>query len=324
MSTDFRPASFDEYATEPVPQAAAGSAGKNGILEATFAADSTGQTRLVRDYAKVPFHVTGDLSHDQELPELASLFVQSPTGGIAQGDRHSMDIDVGADAKAHVTTQSATQVLGMERNYGRSDVTITVDDGGYLEFLPEPVILFRDSRLLQRVDVELGADATVVFGETVVPGRLARGEAFDYDRYYSRITAWDGRDDADDGRRLFEDVVHLAGKDSVQGPGVFGDYRVLGNLYVVGTGFDEGEAAELSERLHERVTGGEDGDESENGASDETAAALVSASTLPRERGVVVRALGPRTDTVTAALAAAWDETRQARFGVSAPESRKL
>ncbi|SDM96309.1 urease accessory protein [Halogranum gelatinilyticum] len=317
MSTEFRPASFDEYATEAVPQAAAGSAGKNGILEATFAADSTGQTRLVRDYAKVPFHVTGDLSHDQELPELASLFVQSPTGGIAQGDRHSMDVEVGADAKAHVTTQSATQVLGMERNYGRSDVTISVDDGGYVEFLPEPVILFRDSRLLQRVDIELGEDATAVFGETVVPGRLARGEAFDYDRYYSRITAWDGRDDgdsADGGRRLFEDVVHLAGKDAVQGPGVFGDYRVLGNLYVVGTGFDEGEAAELSDRLHERVAG--DGDEETE--------ALASASTLPRERGVVVRALGPRTDTVTTALAAAWDETRQARFGVSAPESRKL
>ncbi|EJN58126.1 urease accessory protein UreD [Halogranum rubrum] len=321
MASEFRPnrpTPFEGYATESVPQAAAGSAGKNGILEATFAADSTGQTRLVRDYAKVPFHVTGDLSHDQELKKLASLFVQSPTGGIAQGDRHRMDIEVKEGAQAHVTTQSATQVLGMERNYGRSDVSLTVDDGGYLEFLPEPVILFPNSRLLQRVQMDLGDDATVVFGETVVPGRLARGEAFEYDRYYSRVVgrersevgeSKESGENEEHGRRLFEDVVHLSGEDDMRRPGLFGENRVLGSLYVVGTGFEDGESAELSDRIHERVAD-----------TDATA----SASTLPREKGVVVRALGSRTDAVTSALFAAWDETRQARFGVSAPEPRKL
>lgn len=310
-SGDSRPTPFDQYASEPVPQAAAGSAGKDGVLEATFAADSGGQTRLVRDYAKVPFHVTGDLNHDEELPKLATLFVQSPTGGIAQGDRHRMQVDVTEGAQAHVTTQSATQVLGMERNYGRSTVSLTVDDCGYLEFLPEPVILFPDSRLLQRVELSLGSDATVVFGETVVPGRLARGEAFEYDRYYSRVTADAVDGDADSGTRgrLFEDVVHLAGDDEVQRPGVFGEHRVLGSLYVVGTGFDGETTETLSDRIHERVA--------ETGAT-------ASASTLPREAGVVVRALGPRTDAVTAALYAAWDETRDELFGVAAPGSRKL
>ncbi len=290
-------AAFEAYQTEPVPQAAAGSTGKEGELSLTFAADSDGRTRLVKDFATVPFHLPGGLTHDEQVPDLATVYVQSPTGGIAQGDRHEIDVTVGTDASAHVTTQSATKVLRMERNCARTDVRLTVEDGGYLEYLPEPTILYPDARYRQETTLTVGADASAVVGEIVVPGRLARGEAFDFERLYSRLTV-----EGPDGVMVQDTTdLHPAARDP-QSAGMMGDHRVLGTLYVIGEGG-------LSDRLHERVA-----------AVDGVRG---GATVLPNEAGVLVRALGALPGTVANALDLAWDGTRRAVLGAGSPPRRK-
>jgi urease accessory protein len=291
------PPAFEAYAEEPVPAAAAGSPGKRGELEAVFALVD-GRTRLVYDRARVPFHLSGGLDHDDCLPDLATVYVQSPTGGIAQGDRHRAEVRVEAGARAHVTTQSATKVLGMERNYGHAETTLEVGPAGYLEYLPEPTILYGDARLYERIEADVAPDATLLLSSVVVPGRLARGEAFDYDRYRGTVTV------RDDGGTVVADTVDLGGETPTDGPGVLGEDAVVGTLYVVAPG----DARDLADRLHARVA---------------DAAGRAGASTLPRERGAVVRALGRRTDAVTGALSAAWEEARQALVGTGVPERRK-
>jgi urease accessory protein len=280
-----------------VPQAAPGSVGKEGELSLSFAADSDGRTRLVKDFATVPFHLPGGLTHDEAVPDLATVYVQSPTGGIAQGDRHEIDVTVGADASAHVTTQSAEKVLRMERNCARTDVQLTVEDGGYLEYLPEPTILYPDARYRQETTLTVAPDATAVVGDIVVPGRLARGEAFDFDRLYSRLTV-----EGTDGL-LVQDTtdLHPAARDPRRA-GVLGDHRVLATLYVIGE-------PELSDRLHERVAAVE--------------GVRGGATVLPNEAGVLVRAMGDLPGTVSNALDAAWDETRRAVLGAGIPHRRK-
>jgi urease accessory protein len=290
-------AAFETYEAEPLPQAGAGSTGKAGELRLRFAADGDGRTRLVTDFATVPFHLPGGLTHDEQLPELATVYVQSPTGGFAQGDRHEIAVTVETDAQAHVTTQSAEKVLRMERNCARADVQLTVEDGGYLEYLPEPTILYPDARYRRETTLTVGEGATALVGDIVVPGRLARGEAFDFERLYTRLTV-----EGPDGL-LAQDTTDLApGARNPQRPGVVGDHRVLGTLYVVG-------APTLSDQLHDRVSAVE--------------GVRGGATTLPNDAGVLVRALGARTDAVAGALDAAWEETRAAELGAGRPARRK-
>lgn len=306
-----RPAAFDAYADEALAAAPAASVGKDGVLDVTIARGADGTSRLVHDYVTVPFHLTGGLTHDEELEDVASLYVQSPTGGIAQGDRHRMDVTVEAGARAHVSTQSATKVLRMERNYGATDVSLRIGDGAYLEYLPDPTILYGDSRYLQELTLDVGEGATALVGEVLVPGRLARGELFEHERYYSRVEGF-----GPDGR-LFEDAVHLRPGEDPGRPGLFGDDRVLGTLYVV-TADAEPEA--LADRIHGRFDAGDDdGEGTDDGGPD----ARAGVTTLPADAGVVVRALGRRAGDVTALLHAAWDETREAVLGVGAPDPRK-
>ena len=63
----------------------------------------------------------------QAMPDLAWVFLITTTGCLLQGDRMALDIALGAGARAHVTTQSATkihsdgrQLRGADADYLRS------------------------------------------------------------------------------------------------------------------------------------------------------------------------------------------------------------
>lgn len=298
MAADAPHPSFEAYAAEAVPQAAVGSPGKDGVLELTFRR-TAGGTALVEDYATAPFHVSGTLDHDPH-PDVATVLLQSSTGGVAQGDRRDIDVTVGADALAHVSTGGSTKVQSMEHNYAATDASLSVGTGGHLEYVPEPTILHADARYCVDLALELDADGTAVVGDIVVPGRLARGERFDFEQYLSRVSAL-----GPDGL-LFEDATHLTpdGGDPTA-PGVLGEFAVYGSLFVVAPGCD---ADELSDTLHAAVTGCD---------------GRAAATELPNRAGAVVRALSHRTETARDVLHAAWNEARRLLLGVPAPSGRK-
>lgn len=331
MAADAPHPAFEGYATEPVPQASVGAPGKEGRLELTFAADETGRTQLVRDFARAPFHVGRALDHDPH-PDAATVYIQSPTGGVAQGDRRSIEISASEGTIAHVSTASRTKVLSMECNYATTSLSLDVDTGGYLEYLPEPTILNADARYQQDVTLCVPSEATAIFGDVVVPGRLAREERFEFERYVSRLRVRDR-----DGLLVADTTDLHPAADDPTAPGVLGEFAVYGSLYVltpsaetdhgrevgadheregdtestmeVATSADERpNPVTLSDALHESVTGSD---------------ARAGATTLPNDAGVLVRALGHRADAVTDALDAAWDRARTDLLGVPAPDPRK-
>lgn len=313
---------FAEYAEESVPGAGVGAPGKDGRLELAFGTDADGRTRLVRDFARVPFHVSGTLARDPH-PDATSVIVQSPSGGVAQGDRHDVRVDASDGAIARVGTGSATKVLSMERNYGGAEVALAVDSGAHLEYLPEPTILHADARFAQTVTLSVADDASAILGDVVVPGRLARDECFDFERYASRV-----RIRGPDGP-LAEDPTHLApGDDATDGrgdptaAGLLGEFAVYGTLYVVAPTRDQESLCDaIADRLADQQAaafGFAGGDSA--GVTETDSRVRAAPTTLPREAGVVVRALGTRADPVRGALWAAWDVARRELLGVATPE----
>jgi urease accessory protein len=295
MAADAPHPSFERFASESVPQSNVGAPGKDGQLELVFGMTDDG-TRLVYDFARVPFHVTGDLDDDPH-PQGSVVCVQSPSGGIVQGDRQTIEITARPDAIAYVGTQSATKVQTMEYNYAATDVTLSVESGGHLDYVPEPTILHADARYHRKCRLTVGEDATAILGDVLVPGRIGRDEWFEFDRYYSTIECV-----GPDGL-LFADSEHHHPDDDQRAPGVLGEHDVYGTLYVV---VPDAEADELHDMVSEA-------------AGPETRA---GASTLPNDAGVMVRAVGPRADAVTDTLRAAWESARRTAVGAPPPPGR--
>ncbi|SDX78359.1 urease accessory protein UreD [Halobellus clavatus] len=307
---------FERYEGEVVPSVGVGAPGKTGELDLSFAI-ADGTTRLVRDYARVPFHVSGTLGHDPH-PTGETVYVQSPSGGIAQGDRHDVAVRVREGAVAHVSTSSSTKVLSMDQNYGGVDIDLHVEAGGHLEYVPEPLILHADARYCQRLAVELAPGASAIVGDVVVPGRLARGERFAFDRFAASLRALRG------DRLLVADDAHLCPAErDPSAPGVLDEYDVYGTLYVLAPDLD-GDAGRptlsaFADALHAAAVEAPGG-ESDDDATDTVAA---GATALPNDAGVLVRALGDRADGVTRSLRAAWSTARTELIGAEAPPRRK-
>lgn len=88
---------------------------------------------------RVPFLVQRALYWDEAMPQMPCIFIITTTGCVLQGDRMALEIEVGKNAQAHVTTQSATKVHMMNANYASQLQDIVVEEGGYLEYMPDPL-----------------------------------------------------------------------------------------------------------------------------------------------------------------------------------------
>ena len=272
----------------------------NGVLELSLARHG-GATRIERHYQRAPLHVYRPIYLDENLPEMAFVYVQQFGDGFVDGDRCRIDVACGPDAAVHLTTQAATNLYRAERGVAGQVVNLDVASGGILEYLPDAVVPFRGSRFVQHTRLTVAPTATAIVGELLLPGRVARGELHEYELYRSETEAR-----RPDGTLLFADVLCLSPGESegVHSPGLLGVRQVVATLYVV-TGKS---AADLVAVLREAPAG--DG-------------VLTGVSELPGACGASVRLLGHTSKDVRAALTASWQAARRWLLGVPVPDLRK-
>jgi urease accessory protein len=254
-------------------QLGVGSAGKLGAITLKLELEpQTQKTVLKEQYSKVPLYTQRVLYLEESLPSMAYLFVISPSGGILQGDRYRMDITLSKNALFHLTTQGATRIYRMDKNYATQVVNITVGEGCYFEFIPDQIIPYRDSRFYQKVLLNVHDNATMVYSELLVPGRVASGESFDYDICYLKTNARN-----QDGELRFIDIAILEPKKRIlKNSGVLENFDVVGTVYILAPANHIKELNSLINSMIEsypKVYGG--------------------ATILPNSSGVMVRLLGP-------------------------------
>jgi urease accessory protein len=126
-------------------------------------------------------------------------------GGIAGGDHFNFDIDVGEGAELTATTAAAEKVYRAIDVPARIDVRLTVASAGKLIWLPQETILFQEARLRRTVEIDLAAEASLLFVEAVVFGRTAMGEMVTDGELFDR---WRVRRS---GELIFADAVRLDG-----------------------------------------------------------------------------------------------------------------
>jgi urease accessory protein len=97
-------------------------------------------------------------------------------GGIAGGDKLTIDLALEERARLVVTTASAEKIYRSEGAPASLAVTATLAEGAELTWLPHETILFDRARLVRSVDIVLAPTARLLFAEAIVFGRSAMGE----------------------------------------------------------------------------------------------------------------------------------------------------
>jgi urease accessory protein len=281
---------------------AVGSPGKVGLLELTMV-PSGGVTRVQRQYHRAPLHIYRPIYLDAGRPDMAFVFILQSGDGLVQGDRYRIDIDCAAGAATHVATLAATNVFAAPQNYATQLVNLRAGAGSVLEYLPDPMLPFRGSRLYQRTRVTAHPESIVFVAETVLPGRVAHGEAHAYDLYWAETEAR-----RPDGTLLFADVLRFNPGigDHPSSIGLLGAHHVVATLYVIAGQTDPATTVAV---LRSALADSTD--------------TLAGVTELPNGCGVAVRLLGPTSKAVRAALRTAWNAARIVLIGAPAPDMRK-
>lgn len=119
-----------------------------------------------------------------------AVLTMSQLGGILDGDRYDVRVQLEPAARARLVSAGATAVYPALTRGGEHCVRLSLASNSRLEWLPEPLILYAGARFRQQTRVELAPGARLVFCETFAPGRLARGELFAFERYESSFEVY--------------------------------------------------------------------------------------------------------------------------------------
>lgn len=234
-----------------------------------------------------------------EGPGICHAVVVHPPGGIAGGDALSIDIDVGHDSHAVLTTPGATKWYKSQGRFGTQDITLTVHDGAKLDWLPLENIVFEHADARQRVTVRLGENATVIGWDATLLGRQAAREQWTQGRWRSNFALRDAQD------RLLWAEQAVLGADDPQRTGATGlaSFPVFAALWAVGPACTR----ELAESLAEGLPFSED---------------IRAGITCLPGNVLVLRVLGREMEAVRQLLIAHWLKLRPIVHGAPAEPLR--
>jgi urease accessory protein len=203
-----------------------------GVVRLAFVGDDDGTTRLTTLYqagsgkARLPRAPAG-------APPLAVLL--NTAGGLTGGDRFLVEVSIGDEAAAVVTTQAAERVYRRLTGTARVETRMTVGRGARLSWLPQETIVFDGAGLERSLEVSLAPGARLLACEAIVLGRSAMGET---------VRSAEVRDRWDitiDGRLVFADRMRLVGDAEaiLAGPATGGGARAFATLVIAGAGAAE-------------------------------------------------------------------------------------
>jgi urease accessory protein len=222
-----------------------------------------GRTFLARQSVPYPFHITRPHRLDAARPDIATLYLQSASGGLYRGDRLALSIEARPGVCAHVTSQAATVAHRATAESIRVSSRLTVHSRATLALTTDPYVMFPGARLAVSTEVVLHRGASALLAEGFAAHDPSGGAAtFEALETMVRVRT-------ENGRTLVEDRSLFRGADFAGLGGALGGSRALGSVLILGGTVDP-------EALQSRLDG---------------IGILSGASRLPNEAGWSMRLL---------------------------------
>jgi len=261
-----------------------------------FACAPSGETFLRRRFVTYPFFLTAPFRLDRIPSGMLTTILQSVSGGIYERERLALLLTAERNAQVHCTTQSATVVHSMPNGGEASQlVTIYAANGSFVEYLPDPLILFPDARLQTALHVVVEEGATVIMSDAFLSH-----DPEDKDLPFCSLLS-ETLVHHTDGRLLCADRFNITGEEVLLASS---GYNAQGTVWI------------LTSQLHEELLS----------ALRKTLANIAGlyagVSALPNNVGVVSRFLATDTVVLSKGLRAAWVAARYV-LTEEEPQSRR-
>lgn len=179
--------------------------------------------------------------HFAPEPGLCEHIIVHPPGGIAGGDDLEIRVHGGENTHVRLTTPGATKWYRASGRPARQRFELTMEDGGVLELLPHPHIVFDGADAESLLHVELGADARFFGWDIVNLGRQASDLPFASGRWRSTLSLTRA------GRPFFHERLDLAADSALRSSTLgLGGAAAFGTALFAGLDVPDEHLAELA------------------------------------------------------------------------------
>jgi urease accessory protein len=267
--------------------------------------------RLSLDLRSEHQKTTARFEHDGPLRILKSLYPEGPAichnvivhppGGLVGGDVLDVRVHAGAGAHGLISTPGATRFYRSEGAPATQQVTLTLDAGARLEWLPLETIAYPGCLAHNTLRATLGEGAELIGWDVCALGLPTAGQPFDRGRLTQRLEIpglWleQAHIDATD-TRLLESPLGLAGQ------------RCLGTLWLAcGAPLARDRREHLLETVRALLEGDLQG--------------VQAGATCPNPQMLVLRAVAPLVEPLMAQFQRVWGGLRSEAWGLSSVPPR--
>ncbi len=202
-----------------------------------------GRTVLARQRLPYPFHATRPFYLDRTRPEIATLYLQSASGGLYRDDNVALSIIADPHAAVHVTTQATTLVHRTHRHPVAQTTRIEVGEHAFAAVTPDPLVLFPGAEIDCCTEVKLAATGAAILTDGLAH-HDPEGRGRPFDRYSNAVVVRDAT-----GGILVADRGSTTGESMSDPASPLGPFRAVGTLLVLGQGAERCDAGVLESRL---------------------------------------------------------------------------
>ncbi|ACK72778.1 Urease accessory protein UreD [Gloeothece citriformis PCC 7424] len=233
---------------------------------------------MSHQYTAYPLGISRLFRRDGNHSHRGYLYITSMSPGLLANDHLTLSLNLTANTQLFLTDQSATKVhpMPISGSKASNDYDIEIGERAFLEFIPHPIILFKQASFEQKIKIKCHPKGQVFWSEIIIPGRLTRGEFYDFNYYFNRLEVT-----GLEGELWFTEAMRLEGKDNpFKTDHLFASCPILGNIIII---FPPQNLQLLKEKLEkfEPVNGWD---------------LKIGTSILPQHKGLLVRAIANNTE----------------------------
>ena len=134
-----------------------------------------------RKYFNGVFKLSPKMELDVE--RIPAYFLMQLGGGIVEGEKYNINVELKENVRAIVTTQAASKVYKCENSYESfQETTLKLEENSILEYITDPVILYKDAVYRQENNIYMTKSSTLIYTDGITSGWSPDKKRFQYEK----------------------------------------------------------------------------------------------------------------------------------------------
>ncbi len=196
-----------------------------------------------RKYFSGVFKLSPKMELDVE--RIPAYFLMQLGGGIVEGEKYNINVELKENVRAIITTQAASKVYKCENSYESfQETTLKLQENSILEYITDPVILYKDAVYRQENNIYMTKSSTLIYTDGITSGWSPDKKRFQYEKAKLKTNIY-----MDGVPVLLDNMLINPREDDIDGLGFMEGYKNFATLIILDDRIDKNIIEHLREEI---------------------------------------------------------------------------